>query len=69
MFYSAASILDFIKQDQYYNYHPPAKKKEFLCSPVVRACASTTEGMGDTGSTPGAGNKIKSCMLCSATYI
>ena len=48
---------------------PPPQNKEFLCSPVARACATATEDMGDTGSIPGAGNKIKSCMLCSATYI
>ena len=63
--YSETSILDFIKQVQYYNYHSPPPQKKLLCSPVIRTRASTTEDMGDTVSIPGGGNKIPHVMQCN----
>ena len=67
LFYSATSILDFIKQDQYYNYHHPPKKKtqNFFAVQWLGLVLPLQRTMGDTGSIPGVGNKILHVMQCN----
>lgn len=69
LFYSATSILDFIKQDQYYNYHHPPKKKHRI-SLQSNGQDSCFHYRGQWGTQdPSLVWEIKSYMLCSATYI
>ena len=69
LFYSATSILDFIKQDQYYNYHHPPKKNHRI-SLQSNGQDSCFHYRGQWGTQdPSLVWEIKSYMLCSATYI